>query len=76
MKRFLIILIFMLLLCYSYFLGPNISDEIWNYGFSYNISRGMVIYRDFNVLQTPLFFFIGSLFFGAWDSFFAYGTVH
>ena len=52
----------MLLLCYSYFLGPNISDEIWNYGFSYNISRGMVIYRDFNVLQTPIFFFIGSLF--------------
>lgn len=37
-------------------------DEIWNYGFCYNISKGMIIYRDFNVLPTPLYFFCGSLF--------------
>ena len=48
--------------CYSNFLFVVDNDEIWNYGFSYNISQGMVIYRDFNALQTPLYFFIGSFF--------------
>ena len=38
------------------------GDEFWNYGFSYNISKGMIIYRDFNCLQTPLYFFLGSIF--------------
>lgn len=37
-------------------------DEVWVYGFSYNISKGMIIYRDFNVLQMPLYFFIVSFF--------------
>lgn len=37
-------------------------DEVWSYGFSYNISQGMIIYKDFNVLQTPLYFMIASLF--------------
>lgn len=37
-------------------------DEVWVYGFSYNISKGMMIYRDFNVLQMPLYFFIISFF--------------
>ncbi len=61
-KIFIYLLLFILLFCYSYFLGPNISDEIWNYGFSYNIAKGLIIYRDFNVLQTPLLFFLGSVF--------------
>ncbi len=46
---------------YKFFLLPLCGDEIWNYGFSYNISKGMIIYKDFNVLQTPLYFFINSL---------------
>lgn len=53
---------FLFCFCYSYFLLPLDNDEIWNYGFSYNISKGMIIYKDFNVLQTPLYFFISSIF--------------
>ena len=41
---------------------PIWCDEIWVYGFSHNIAKGMVIYRDFNVLQMPLYFFISSFF--------------
>lgn len=37
-------------------------DEVWVYGFSHSIANGMVIYRDFNVLQMPLYFFISSFF--------------
>ena len=29
-------------------------DEIWNYNFANNIAKGLVPYRDFNMLQTPL----------------------
>ena len=75
MKKFIIkhkknigyILLFLIIsiitFLFSYFVFPlHTWDEVWNYGFSYNISKGMVIYRDFNVLQTPLSFFCGSLF--------------
>lgn len=47
---------------FFYVLGSVYCDEVWVYGFSYNISKGMVIYRDFNVLQMPLYFFIASVF--------------
>lgn len=38
------------------------SDEIWNYGFSYNIANGLIPYKDFNMVVTPFFPFLGSLF--------------
>ena len=36
-------------------------DEIWNYGFSYNIYNGLVPYKDFNMVITPFFPFLMSL---------------
>ena len=30
-------------------------DEIWNYGFSYNISNGLIPYKDFNMVITPFY---------------------
>ena len=56
------LIVFVISFLYKVFLLPISGDEIWNYGFSYNISKGMIIYRDFNVLLTPLYFFIGSIF--------------
>lgn len=45
-------------------LSRNLSDldEIWNYNFARNIADGLVPYRDFNMLQTPLLPFIAGLF--------------
>ena len=37
-------------------------DELWNYGFSYNISNGLIPYKDFNMIVTPLFPMIGAIF--------------
>ena len=54
----LLISIFLLFYYYSI----NHSDIIWNYNFSKKIAEGYVPYRDFNVLQTPLFFYIVSIF--------------
>ena len=65
-KLFKYYAIFMLFLILSfliiYVFMPLGCDNVWLYGFSYNISKGLVIYRDFNVVTTPLYYIIGSLF--------------
>ena len=37
-------------------------DELWNFTFGNNVAMGLVPYRDFNLLQTPLFAMIHGLF--------------
>ena len=37
-------------------------DEIWNYGFSYNIYKGLIPYKDFNMVLTPFYPMFMSLF--------------
>lgn len=61
-KVILFFLTFIFMFCYIQFFSYLGRDEIWDYGFSYNISLGLIPYRDFNILLTPLFFFIGSIF--------------
>jgi len=43
-------------------MGDISMDEIWNFGFSKRIAEGYIPYRDYNIVTTPLFFFIGALF--------------
>lgn len=40
----------------------NNLDEVWIYNFAKNIADGLVPYRDFNLVITPLIAFIGGLF--------------
>lgn len=40
---------------YLYFIRPLVDDELFNYGFSYSILNGLVPYKDFNMIITPLF---------------------
>jgi len=51
------VLAFTLCFLMMYFSYAN-NDWIWNYGFSYNVSKGMNLYRDFNMVITPLYPFI------------------
>lgn len=37
------------------------NDLIWNYGFSYNIANNLIVYKDFNMIITPLYPFICGL---------------
>lgn len=39
-----------------YVFGPD-PDEIWNFGFAYNILNGLIPYKDFNMIIPPLFAF-------------------
>ena len=53
---------FVVSFCYSYFFHPLFNDEIWNYGFAYNISQGLVPYVDFGMIIPPFFPFLVSIF--------------
>ena len=55
------ILVFIISLVFGYIFNYVNFDEVWIYGFSRNISKGMVIYRDFNVVTTRLYYFIVSV---------------
>ena len=36
-------------------------DELWNYNFARNISKGLIPYKDFNMIVTPLLSFVGGI---------------
>ncbi len=55
--------IFLYFLFFNLFFFPITHDEVWNYGFAYNISLGLIPYRDFNMVITPLYPAIIALFF-------------
>lgn len=59
---FFFIVTFCLVFCYSYFISAVYNDEIWNYGFAYNIASYLVPYRDFNLVTTPLYPMLASIF--------------
>lgn len=56
------IILFSLIFCYFYFISCLYGDEIWNYGFSYNIATGLIPYKDFNLVITPLYPMVASIF--------------
>ena len=54
-KTILIIIgLFIFTFLINYFSIVN-NDVIWNYGFSYNVSKGLKMYKDFNMVITPLY---------------------
>lgn len=58
-KNVIIYLITIILLMFiSYFLADFTIDDVWNYGFSYNIKNGQVPYKDFNMILGPFYNFI------------------
>ena len=57
-----LIMIFILTLLFNLICNTLSNDDIWNYGFSYNILNGLIPYKDFNMVITPLYPFIGALF--------------
>ena len=43
-------------------------DETWNYGFAHSIYKGLIPYKDFNMVITPFFSFLMSLPFNIFGS--------
>ena len=51
-KIFLLFFIFSSIIFYFHVIDLN---EIWSYGFTYNISRGLIPYKEFNMVVSPLY---------------------
>lgn len=47
------IFLFCLFLIWQLFYNNLFCDYLWSYGFSYNISKGLIPYQDFNMIVSP-----------------------
>lgn len=54
-KYLLFILVFISILLFNLLISQLGMDEVWNYGFSYNIANGLIPYKDFNMVLTPFY---------------------
>ncbi len=55
-KKAIILFTFFYILIFIYnFYRPIDLDLMWNYGFSKNVSDGLIMYRDFNMVITPFY---------------------
>ncbi|MBD9105611.1 hypothetical protein EGW03_03955 [bacterium] len=59
---FFFIVCFLLLMVFSCFVFDLNGDTIWNFGFSYNIAKGLIPYVDFNMVIGPLYNLFISIF--------------
>jgi hypothetical protein len=58
-KEWIIVIALLVILTSIIIIKPlNDLDEIWNYNFARNVHDGLVPYKDFNMLQMPLFIVI------------------
>ena len=59
-----VVFVFIFLFCFSIIFSNSIGDldELWNYNFARNVADGLVPYKDFNMVQTPLLPFICAIF--------------
>ena len=64
-KENLIVLLFIIIAitAVSFNYKLEVSDELWNFSNMYKMSQGYTIYKDLNVIITPLTFYIGELVF-------------
>lgn len=54
---------FIMLSVYIYAVTLEINDELWNFSFVYKMANGYMIYKDLNVIITPLFHYICKMIF-------------
>lgn len=62
-KLLIIILVLLIFILLIFFNQLEVSDELWNFQNIFKMSNGLLIYKDSNVIVTPIFFYIGNLFF-------------
>lgn len=68
-KNYKYILVFIFFFLCILLFGYNNTDNIWNYGMAHAIRIGEIPYKDFNIITTPLYPFIMSLFLLIWDQY-------
>lgn len=46
---------------FTFSIKLNANDTLWNFSNIYKMTNGYIIYKDLNVIITPLYFFIGKI---------------
>ena len=54
-KILLFLVILVLTVIYTYYIRNITDDELYNYGYIYNIITGLIPYKDFSMIVPPLF---------------------
>lgn len=54
-KHFIFLFIFFIVTFITMFFCKIDSDLMWNFGYSYNTANGMMMYKDFNMVISPLY---------------------
>ncbi len=68
-KKILLFLgIFLFFLIWNLIFVEITNDEVWNYGFSHSIYKGLIPYKDFNMILTPFYPWLMSLGFHLFSS--------
>ena len=49
------LILLILTITYTYYFLNLTDDELYNFGFSYSISNGLIPYKDFNMIIPPTF---------------------
>ena len=62
-ENLIIIVIVIAVSIFTFYIQLNIGDELWNFSNIYKMTNGETIYKDCNVILTPLFFYIGEILF-------------
>ena len=60
---FIILLIIISMIGVGYSVALSDNDELWNFQNIYKMYNGFQIYKDANVICTPLFFYLGNMIF-------------
>lgn len=59
----IILLIAISLIGVVFYISLDVNDELWNFQNVYKMYNGFQIYKDANVICTPLFFYLGNIIF-------------
>lgn len=59
----IILLIVISLIGVVFYVSLDVTDELWNFQNVYKLYNGFQIYKDANVICTPLFFYLGNIIF-------------
>ena len=54
-NNILYIVVFIISFILLILFGSNNTDIIWNYGDCIALTRGLIPYKDFNIITTPLY---------------------
>lgn len=62
-KIIVLILIIIAVSAFTFNVVIDANDELWNFSNTYKIANGEILYKDCNVIVTPLFFYLGEILF-------------